>query len=662
MISKLTLRQLFLAIISTVVVVPMVIVALYVIPAFRSAIDADANSSLQTHASVAEQRLAERQRTRLLQMDALLSSTFSTTDSRITKDLGQQLSQQAELLQVQSLLWLDTKGIVRASSTGGSYGHTLDWPVLGKLAQSGDATSVIAIVPPTEMYALGLSNAYKVDLKKAAGGSASPDEVAGVLAIVTLAPVRTSPVGAGTVVAIDALKLDNGFVDQVVGQIGGQATIFQNGVRVATTVRDAAGDRAIGTPVSDPVRKKTLEGGQKFEGSALVVGKQYYASYDPLVDPDGKVVGMLFVGIPKGAYDAMRTKFTLTFLAIALAGLGLSLGLGYGASGTVARPLARVGAAAGEIAAGDLTVDVPEEGYKEAAGMGHAFNAMTHTLREILARVGESAGTLDTVATEIADASRGEADSASSQASAVAEATATIEEITRSFAAVADGARRVLDIAEDSLEEAQQGRSTIQESATSVDILASGTVAVGQAADHLADVAEDIDQVTFVIGSIAEQTKILALNAAIEAARAGEAGKGFGVVATEIRGLADSVATSVGRITTLVNGIQTASKVLSDTANQQGEVATNTVIAGAKTRESFDDILTQMERTAAAAREIASAAAQQQAASKQIVEVMQQVSSGVTKTATASRGLAESAGDVKQEAEILHRGLGRFRT
>lgn len=655
--TSLRTRLLFSFIIASVV--PLLAATAITVPWFERAITEEARRTLSTHATVASEFFDERMR----EHEGLASIVSRAFDNGAVSEgeIANELKRQAVGVDHAFLMWVDEKGLAECSLDAPS--HRLAWPQLAKVLASSEATTFVSIMPTEELENLQLQDRTAIELKTTEGGSASPEEVAGALSIVSVKPV-TDREGKplGSIVVVDVLKNEFSLVETLSDKLGGVSTIFQNGVRISTTVKNEFGARAIGTAVPDDVRRAVLEQGESFTGEAPVVNRDYLASYSPLRDAEGEVVGMLFVGIDNTPYQAAVRSFTLTMVVVTLIGMLIGVLLGGYAARAFAAPLDAVSTAAERVSTGDLTVVVPEKSFAEARVMGRAFNRMTESLRDLIGQVGKSTDELDSVAREIAKASNHEADSATSQASAVAEATATLEEINRSFGAVADGARRVLEIAEDSLAVAENGRETVEGGAGQADKLAEGTVGVLDAAESLASVANDIGQVTFVIGSIAEQTKILALNAAIEAARAGEAGKGFGVVASEIRTLADSVSTSVGRIEHLVRGIQESSGVLTSTAERQATVAQETVTHTLRTRDSFDAIYDRMERTASAAREIATAAAQQQAAARSIVDVMQQVSEGVTMTAASARQLADSAGDVEREAGRLTGSLRGFRT
>ncbi len=118
--------------------------------------------------------------------------------------------------------------------------------------------------------------------------------------------------GQNTEAAVETLV-----VDEVARLVGETATIFQrinergDMIRVATTVKDAEGKRAIGTFIpadnpdgsANPVVAAILRG-ETYHGRAFVVNAWYLTAYEPLKDRVGNVVGMLYVGVKHQTVEA----------------------------------------------------------------------------------------------------------------------------------------------------------------------------------------------------------------------------------------------------------------------------------------------------------------------------------------------------------------------
>ena len=92
-------------------------------------------------------------------------------------------------------------------------------------------------------------------------------------------------------------------VDSIESDMGSKATVFQKvgdkAIRVSTNVIGTDGKRAIGTEVSNVVYNAVITNGQTYYGTADVVGKKYAVVYEPIKNPAGEIIGLLFVGVPE---------------------------------------------------------------------------------------------------------------------------------------------------------------------------------------------------------------------------------------------------------------------------------------------------------------------------------------------------------------------------
>lgn len=100
----------------------------------------------------------------------------------------------------------------------------------------------------------------------------------------------------------------------------GTVTVFLDDVRISTNVPRRAGERALGTRVSDEVSRAVLDKGETWINRAFVVNDWYISAYEPIVDASGRRVGILYAGYLEEPFRTALWK-TLSLLLLLLFGL-----------------------------------------------------------------------------------------------------------------------------------------------------------------------------------------------------------------------------------------------------------------------------------------------------------------------------------------------------
>lgn len=272
---------------------------------------------------------------------------------------------------------------------------------------------------------------------------------------------------------------------------------------------------------------------------------------------------------------------------------------------------------------------------------------------------------------------------ATQQAASVNQTTATMTELGTSSRvsaeqaeSAAENARQVLALAESSaagsrqvLDLAERGTQTVERTLAGMSTLKEKVGSIGQQTSQLTEQTNQIGTIINIVSDLASQTNMLALNAAVEAVRAGEHGRGFGVVATEIRKLADQSKQSAQKINALIFGIQLAidSTIMATdegrkTAEESIKLSQETAKAFTEVTNAINEIVLSKQQTSLVAindivvgsQQISLNAKQQAIAIEQVVDAMNninqgasQTASGITQTKVGIQKLNEVAQDLK---------------
>ena len=137
-------------------------------------------------------------------------------------------------------------------------------------------------------------------------------------------------------------------------------------------------------PMTSNIRQSLfVEKRSHYERDALFKGEAYRAIYRPLIDHRGKVVGLIFVGMPRKYTFAATVAASHVFPIILFVGFLLATVIGYTISRGISRPIRHLYRGVLSVAEGDLDQQF-EAGTKDEIGdLGRAFNIMTRELRKV---------------------------------------------------------------------------------------------------------------------------------------------------------------------------------------------------------------------------------------------------------------------------------------
>ena len=219
-------------------------------------------------------------------------------------------------------------------------------------------------------------------------------------------------------------------------------------------------------------------------------------------------------------------------------------------------------------------------------------------------------------------------------------------ETAEQAASSSNGARQALSLAEEGTQSVQRTIREMSELRDRVDEIAMQIINLGEQTGQITNISN-------LVSDLAKQTNMLALKAAVEAARAGEQGKGFGVVAGEIRKLADESKKSAQKINNLATDIQSAIDRTVIVTDLGTKTATEGIQVAEQTATTFIGVTDAVSNVFLSSQQISASVTRQATAIQQVLDAMTTISQASQESAIGMHKVKAFTSELNQVADEL---------
>ncbi len=280
-----------------------------------------------------------------------------------------------------------------------------------------------------------------------------------------------------------------------------------------------------------------------------------------------------------------------------------------------------------------------------AAATARAFTK----LRAFSLSLRDSAGSLKQSAEQLGLSTTKQTEVLTLQATALQETQVTAQEIKETSAMATQKAENVLKQTERANEISQVGEQSIQRTLEGLQQIQGQVREMASRIRALDERARQIAKITDTVKLLADRSNMLALNAAIEAVRSGEHGKGFGVVAREIRQLADQSIKATHNVRDILEDISEAIRSTAAMTEQGSEKVEASLVDIREFGETIQQLSGIVRENAQSVRQITTAVTQQSSGITQIFQAVNDLTKMMDQTMSqlnTSMGAVELVRDV----------------